>query len=36
MFAIGADIQIVGQFPVKQHCAALITLGPKIVRHFPA
>ena len=36
MPAIGADIQRLGQFAVKQHRAALIAFRPKILGHLAA
>ncbi len=34
VIAVCADIEVVRQFTVKQHCAAIIAFGPKIVGHF--
>jgi hypothetical protein len=34
MAAVGADIQVVGHFAVKQHGAAFIAFGPQVVRRF--
>ena len=36
VIAIGADVQIVRQFAMKQHGSALIALGPQVFGHFAA
>jgi hypothetical protein len=36
VIAVGADVQIVGQFTVEQHRPALGALGPQVFGHFAA
>ena len=31
-----ADVEVVRQFSVKQHCAAFVTFGPQVLWHFAA